>query len=128
MPVFLETDSMVCGDIEVVVESVRTSSWNREYRCNETVDYMNEDNHETTCIFAPFAFPLEDCNYVGYSEQLSLNFCSKHWDSGRRFKYNCPLVVCLTMNEQFLILQAKEDGVLFLLNKGRGAALPDYSP
>ncbi|KAJ7970533.1 E3 ubiquitin-protein ligase SIN-like [Quillaja saponaria] len=118
MPVFLETDSMVCGDIEVVVESVRTPCRNREYGCNETVDYLNEDNHETTCIFAPCACPLEDCNYIGSSEQLSLHFSSKHWDSGRRFKYNCPLAVSLTMNEQFLVLQAEEDGVLFLLNKG----------
>ncbi|KAJ7970624.1 E3 ubiquitin-protein ligase [Quillaja saponaria] len=117
MPVLLEMDWMVCGDIEVVVESVGTPCQNKENGCNETVDYMNEDNHETTCIFAPCACPLEECNYVGSSEQLSLHFSSKHWDSGRRFKYNCPLAVsvCLMMNEQFIVLQAE---VLFLLNKG----------
>ncbi|PPR88107.1 hypothetical protein GOBAR_AA32577 [Gossypium barbadense] len=42
---------------------------------------------------------------------------SKHWDSGRRFRYNTPLSVSLGMNEQFLVLQAEEDGILFLLNK-----------
>jgi hypothetical protein len=101
----------------VLVDSVRMPCWNKEYGlygCNETVDYMNND-HEETCTYAPCSCPLPDCNFVGSSDQLSLHFSSKHWDSGRRFRYNSPLAVSLGMNEQFLVLQAEEDGVLFLL-------------
>lgn len=109
---------MVCGDIELIVESVRTPCRNNEYGCTERVDCMKNNGHEETCIYAPCTCPLPDCNFISSSEQLSLHFSSKHWDSGRRFRYNSPLTVSLGMSEQFLILQAEDDGALFLLNKG----------
>ncbi|KAJ0043959.1 hypothetical protein Pint_18650 [Pistacia integerrima] len=118
MPNFLESQSVVCGDIEVVVESIRSLCRNKEYGCNETMDYTKSTDHEKTCMYAPCACPLLSCNFVGSWEQLSLHFSSKHWDSGRQFRYNSPLAVCLGMNEEFLVLQAEEDGELFLLNKG----------
>ncbi|XP_035550624.1 uncharacterized protein LOC108983109 isoform X1 [Juglans regia] len=116
MPILIRSKDVVCGDIEVVVDSVRMACRNREYGCNETVDYIN-NFHEETCTYAPCSCPLPDCNFVGSSDQLSLHFSSKHWDSGRRFRYNVPLAVSLRMKEQFLVLQAEEDGVLFLLNR-----------
>ncbi|KAM1114393.1 uncharacterized protein LOC126582106 [Malus sylvestris] len=118
MLVFVGNKDSVCGDIELVVESVRTPCRNREYGCEEIVDYMKNIDHEETCIYAPCPCPLPDCNFVSSFEQLSLHFSSKHWDSGRRFRYNTPLAVSLGINEQFLVLQAEEDGALFLLNKG----------
>ncbi|KAM1220114.1 hypothetical protein ACFX13_047958 [Malus domestica] len=118
MLVFVGNKDIVCGDIELVVESVRTPCRNREYGCEEIVDYMKNIDHEETCIYAPCPCPLPDCNFVSSFEQLSLHFSSKHWDSGRRFRYNTPLAVSLGINEQFLVLQAEEDGALFLLNKG----------
>lgn len=118
MLVFVGNKDIVCGDIELVVESVRTPCRNREYGCEEIMDYMKNIDHEETCIYAPCPCPLPDCNFVSSFEQLSLHFSSKHWDSGRRFRYNTPLAVSLGINEQFLVLQAEEDGALFLLNKG----------
>ncbi|XP_070660685.1 uncharacterized protein [Malus domestica] len=118
MLVFVGNKDSVCGDIELVVESVRTPCRNREYGCEEIVDYMKNIDHEETCIYAPCPCPLPDCSFVSSFEQLSLHFSSKHWDSGRRFRYNTPLAVSLGINEQFLVLQAEEDGALFLLNKG----------
>ncbi|PON58497.1 E3 ubiquitin-protein ligase SIN-like [Trema orientale] len=118
MPIFLKRKNVVCGDIELIVESVTKPCRNKEYGCNEIVDYLKNSVHEETCLFAPCACPLPNCNVVGSSEQLSLHFSSKHWDSGRRFRYNSPLAVSLNMNEQFLVLQAEDDGALFLLNKG----------
>ncbi|KAK9266010.1 hypothetical protein L1049_010747 [Liquidambar formosana] len=118
MPIHQNNKNVVCGDIEVVVDSVSMPCQNKEYGCKETVDYMMENDHEETCTYAPCVCPLPDCNFIGSSEQLSLHFSSKHWDSGRRFKYNCPLAVSVGMNEPFLVLQAEEDGLLFLLNKG----------
>lgn len=117
MPVFIGGENVVCGDIEVVVDSVRVACRNKEYGCDEKVDYIN-NNHEETCTYAPCSCPLPGCNFVGSSDQLSLHFSSKHWNSGRRFRYDSPLAVSLEMNEPFLVLQAEEDGVLFLLNKG----------
>ncbi|KAM1668150.1 hypothetical protein TB2_047022 [Malus domestica] len=118
MLVFVGNKDIVCGDIELVVESVRTPCRNREYGCEEIVDYMKNIDHEEACIYAPCPCPLPDCNFVSSFEQLSLHFSSKHWDSGRRFRYSTPLAVSLGINEQLLVLQAEEDGALFLLNKG----------
>ena len=114
---FPKSKGMMFGDMEVIVEPDRTCR-NKEYGCSETVDYMRNNDHEENCIYVPCACPLPNCKFVGSSEQLSLHFSSKHWDSGRRFRYNIPLSVCLGMNEQFLVLQAEEDGILFILNKG----------
>ncbi|OMP03995.1 Seven-in-absentia protein, sina [Corchorus olitorius] len=114
---FSKSKGMICGDMELIVEAGRTACRNREYGCSETVDYTSNNDHEENCIFAPCACPLTNCNFVGSSEQLSLHFSSKHWDSGRRFRYNIPLHVTLGMNEHFLVLQAEEDGILFILNK-----------
>ncbi|XAR51482.1 Phosphoprotein phosphatase [Bertholletia excelsa] len=107
----------ICGDVGVV-ESVRAPCQNRVYGCTETVDHLEKNDHEETCVYAPCACPLNGCSFVGSSEQLALHFSSKHWDSGRRFRYNCPLPVSLHKDECFLVLQAEEDGLLFLLHKG----------
>ncbi|BAT94563.1 putative E3 ubiquitin-protein ligase SINA-like 6 [Vigna angularis] len=115
---FPKRRTMLSGDVDFIVESIKAPCRNREYGCNETVDCMTSNNHEVTCMYSPCPCPLQECNYVGSFEQLALHFSSNHWDSGRRFKYNYPLAISLQMDEQFLILQAEEDGVLFLLNKG----------
>ncbi|KDP22662.1 hypothetical protein JCGZ_02504 [Jatropha curcas] len=116
VPNILKSSSIVAGEIEVVVEPIRVLCRNKEYGCNRILDY--NENHEEACIFSPCACPLQNCNFIGSSEQLSLHFSSKHWDSGRRFRYNCPLSVSLSVDEQCLVLQAEEDGVLFLLSRG----------
>lgn len=117
MPGILACSNVICGGIEVSAESTRTLCLNKEYRCNGEMDYISDDEHEDMCIFSHCACPLPDCNFFGSSEQLSLHFSSKHWDSGRRFQYNNPLKLSLGMNEQFLVLQAEKDGILFLLSK-----------
>ena len=120
LPVYIGDKNVVvvCGDIEVVVESVRKACQNVEYGCKETLDYTKKNEHEESCMYSPCSCPLQDCDFVGSSEQLSLHFSSKHWDSGRRFRYNCPQAISMAMNESFVVLQAEEDGVLFLLNRG----------
>ncbi|KAG4983874.1 hypothetical protein JHK87_028623 [Glycine soja] len=115
---FPRNRTVLSGDVDLVVESIEAPCRNKEYGCNETVDCMTSNDHEVTCIYSPCVCPFQDCNYVGPFEQLALHFSSKHWDSGRQFKYNHPLAISLQMDEQFLVLQAEEDGVLFLLNKG----------
>ncbi|XP_024029555.1 uncharacterized protein LOC21409759 [Morus notabilis] len=118
MPIFLKSKDVVCGDIELIVESVRTPCQNKEYGCNERVDCVRNNDHEGTCMYAPCACPLPGCNFVSSFYQLSLHFSTKHWDSGRRFRYKSEFAVSLKMNEQVLVLQAEDDGTLFLLNKG----------
>lgn len=118
MPNLFEGETVVCGNIDVGIESMTLFCRNKEYGCIETVDYINNTSHEESCTYAPCSCPIVACNFIGSSGQLSLHFSSKHWDTGRRFKYNSPLTVSLPVSEDFVVLQAEEDGMLFLLNKG----------
>lgn len=88
------------------------------YGFNNTIDYSNMNDHNDVMTYGPSTCPLSSCNFTGLYEHLSDHFSTKHWDCGRRFQYNCPLPVSLGMDETFLVLQAEEDGLLFLLNKG----------
>ncbi|KAL1531546.1 RING-type E3 ubiquitin transferase [Salvia divinorum] len=117
MPINGDEGNTVCVDIDIS-DPVRAPCRNAQYGCAEIVDYNKRREHEDVCISSPCAFPLWKCHYVGSSAQLSEHFSSKHWDSGRRFQYNCPLPITLNKNEAFLVLQAEKDGILFLLNKG----------
>ncbi|KAF8399028.1 hypothetical protein HHK36_014894 [Tetracentron sinense] len=105
-----------CLAIEKVMESIKVSCRNAKYGCKETVSYNQKHNHEETCIYAPCKCPLSDCSFHGSSEQLSRHFSSKHWASARRFRYNCPFPISFDNSKSFLVLQAEEDGLLFLLN------------
>ncbi|PWA54567.1 Aminotransferase-like mobile domain-containing protein [Artemisia annua] len=89
------------------------------YSYNNTMDFSIM-NHEIAYSQSQSqtACPLPTCNFTGQFENLSDHFSSKHWDSGLRFQYNCPLNVSLGMDETFLVLQAAENGFFFLLNKG----------
>ncbi|XP_042033274.1 uncharacterized protein LOC121779888 [Salvia splendens] len=117
MPINGDEGNTVCVDIEIS-DPVRAPCRNAQYGCAEIVVYNKRREHEEVCISSPCACPLQKCHYVGSSAQLSEHFSSKHWDSGRRFQYNCPLPVTLNKNEAFLVLQAEKDGILFLLSKG----------
>lgn len=108
----------VCAEVNVVADSGPVPCANMNYGCTETVDYTNKRDHEEACPYAPCPCPLQNCNVVDSPNLLSIHFTSKHWDSGRRFKYDCPLRVSLSKKETFLVLQAAKDGVLFLLTKG----------
>ncbi|KAF7152919.1 hypothetical protein RHSIM_Rhsim01G0024100 [Rhododendron simsii] len=114
----LEKGNVICADMGVVVEPVRGPCQNTEHGCpEESVTHTGKNDHEETCIYAPCSCPLQNCAFIGSSEQLNLHFSRKHQDSGWRIQYNCPLPVSLNEHEQFLVLQAEEDGLLFLLNK-----------
>ncbi|KAL8217818.1 hypothetical protein R6Q57_021191 [Mikania cordata] len=89
------------------------------YGYKNQLEYTNTNPHDNRGMYTgQSTCPLLNCNFTGLFQELSDHFSSKHWDSGRRFQYNSPLPVSLGMDETFLVLQAEEDGVLFLLNKG----------
>ncbi|XP_023751925.1 uncharacterized protein LOC111900276 [Lactuca sativa] len=85
---------------------------------NNTMDYDQNNGIGIGIAYDQNQCPVPNCTFNGQYENLSDHFSTKHWDSGRRFRYNCPLPVSLGMHETFLVLQAEEDGLLFLLNKG----------
>ncbi|KAJ0468359.1 putative protein-serine/threonine phosphatase [Helianthus annuus] len=92
------------------------------YGYNNALDFSNMNDHSDIINYGQSQIqstcPLPSCNFTGFYEHLSDHFTTEHWDSGHRFQYNCPLPVSLGMDETFLVLQAEEDGLLFLLNKG----------
>nr|XP_043614365.1 uncharacterized protein LOC122586441 [Erigeron canadensis] len=89
------------------------------YGYKAPLDYTNTNPHDNRSMYTDQSTcPLLNCNFTGLFQELSDHFSTKHWDSGRRFQYNSPLPVSLGMDETFLVLQAEDDGILFLLNKG----------
>ncbi|KAG9135638.1 hypothetical protein Leryth_002373 [Lithospermum erythrorhizon] len=111
-------ESTMSGESEETPCEARVACQNTEYGCMITMGYRRKKEHEETCMFSPCSCPIKNCKFGGSSEQLSLHFSSKHYDSGRRFQYDCPLPLSLGKDDKFLVLQAENDGVLFLLNKG----------
>lgn len=111
-------EAVLCGEIRVIDESISGPCGNVDFGCNECVDCINRDAHEPACLYSPCVCPLDNCDFIGSSKQLMLHFSSKHWDSGGRVQYDCPLGVSLGKDDSFLVLQAEEDGTLFLVNKG----------
>ncbi|MCE3049361.1 hypothetical protein HAX54_044692 [Datura stramonium] len=110
--------NVVCAEIEVVAGSGQIPCGNIKYGCTEVVDYSKKRDHEEACLYAPCPCPLQNCNVVDSSKQLSLHFSSKHWDSGRRFQYDCPLRVSLSKKQTFLVLVSEKMGSSFFLDKG----------
>lgn len=108
-----EEENVESDEIEDVVDSVST-----DYTCLQTSDYTKTNDHGETSFYGQCACPLRDCDFIGSTDQLSLHFSGKHWDSGRRFRYNSPLPISIGTDENVIVLQAEEDGILFLLNRG----------
>ncbi|XP_076946320.1 uncharacterized protein LOC143617738 [Bidens hawaiensis] len=92
------------------------------YGYSNTLDYSNMNDHTDIRTYgqnqSQVTCPLPSCNFTCLFELLSDHFTTEHWDAGHRFLYNCPVSVSLGMDETFLVLQAEEDGLLFILNKG----------
>ena len=107
---------MSCELIEKIMKTIRRSCENMKYGCQETVTGSTIDHHESHCCFAPFPCPLEGCNFLGSSTQLSAHVSSKHSDSITRFCFDCLYTISLKTSETFCVLQETNDGELFVLN------------
>ncbi|CAH9094657.1 unnamed protein product [Cuscuta epithymum] len=103
--------------IDVPTYSNQAPCGNTSYGCLVTMDCVNSKDHAEFCAYAPCICPIKTCDFIDSSIQLSHHFSSCHWDSGRRFQYNSPLRVSLGKKEPLLVLQAEEDGMLFLLSR-----------
>ncbi|XP_031095814.1 uncharacterized protein LOC115999972 [Ipomoea triloba] len=116
--VHINGDEGLLGENIVAANSNQAPCGNVKYGCIATMDYVNRKDHEESCAYAPCVCPIRNCDFMDSSIQLSHHFSSRHWDSGRRFQYDCPIRVSVGKNEPFLVLQAEQDGMLFLLSRG----------
>ncbi|VFR00939.1 unnamed protein product [Cuscuta campestris] len=103
--------------MDMAANSNQAPCGNTRYGCLVTMDCVNNKDHLEFCTYAPCLCPIRTCDFIDSSIQLSHHFSSRHWDSGRRFRYDSPLRVSLGKKEPFLVLQAEEDGMLFLLSR-----------
>lgn len=105
-----------CRAIEKVLESVKIACQNAQYGCKETVTYSKKKDHEKTCTYSPCSCPFRTCNFVSSSEQLYLHVSGQHFEAAVHFGYNSSFSVTLKDSDDFLVLQGREDNVLFILN------------
>ncbi|XP_010666725.2 uncharacterized protein LOC104883855 [Beta vulgaris subsp. vulgaris] len=112
-----------CRAIEKVIESVQVSSCNLRYGCRGTINYCKKQEHEETCIYTPCSCPYPDCLFRGPSRSLSTHMSEDHAYSVIRFRFDSKFSVFLEMDEKFLVLQEKRDGILFILSHGNRIAV-----
>ena len=74
------------------------------------------NDHESLCRYEPCSCPLDNCTFVGSTEQLGLHFTKKHKNSAKIFSYNTRFTICLNNGDTHRILKAENDGVLFFLS------------
>lgn len=68
------------------------------------------------CIHSPCTCPLPGCVFTASSERLYRHVRIRHANSTTPFSFDSALVISLEMNEKYLILQEKDEGVIFTLN------------
>lgn len=68
------------------------------------------------CIHSPCTCPLPGCVFTASSECVYRHVRLRHANSTTRFSFNTALVISLEMNEKYVILQEKEEGIIFTLN------------
>ncbi|KAM7524259.1 hypothetical protein LguiA_014161 [Lonicera macranthoides] len=102
--------------IEKVLESIKVPCRYTKYGCKETVTYSKIHDHERMCIHSPCTCPLPGCVFTASSECVYRHVRLRHANSTTRFSFNTALVISLEMNEKYVILQEKEEGIIFTLN------------
>ena len=105
-----------CRAIEKVLESIKMACQNVQYGCKETVTFSKKKDHEKSCTYSPCSCPLRTCDFVSSSKQLYQHFSRQHMDSSVRFDYNSNFTVTLKDSDDFLVLQERNDNVLFILD------------
>ncbi|XP_045831239.1 E3 ubiquitin-protein ligase SINA-like 7 [Trifolium pratense] len=105
-----------CKAVENLLLSIEMSCPNTKYGCGEKISYLGNRKHEEECIHEPCYCPLSGCDFVASSKVLSNHFSHKHRDSQINFSYDDSFVVPLKSNDETIVLRAKEDGKLFILN------------
>ncbi|KAK6927885.1 Seven-in-absentia protein, TRAF-like domain [Dillenia turbinata] len=109
-----------CRAIENVVDSLMVPCQNKKYGCGEQVIYGYKQDHEMACIHAPCPCPFLPCNYLGSVKKLSVHVRTKHLNSTWLFQFNEPFNVSFEKNTNFLVLQEKNEGMLFILSNKEG--------
>ncbi|KAJ7971266.1 E3 ubiquitin-protein ligase [Quillaja saponaria] len=104
-----------CRAIEKVLESIKISCQNAKYGCKETMSYSKKNDHEKTCNYVPCSCPHSGCNFVAAVNVLSPHFSMKHKNSAVSFVFNCLFQICLSADQQYLVLQESNEGALFVL-------------
>lgn len=112
----LETGYIRCRAMEKVLESIKIPCQNSKYGCKTTMTLNQINDHGPLCTYEPCSCLLNDCGFVGSAEQLSTHFLKKHKGSAKSFSYNLRFTICLNNGDRYRILQAENDGVLFVLS------------
>ncbi|CAJ2652960.1 unnamed protein product [Trifolium pratense] len=112
----LPISSKRCKAVENPLLSIAMSCPNTKYGCTEKISYLGNRKHEEECIHEPCYCPLSGCDFVASSKVLSNHLIHKHRDSLIIFYYDDSFVVTLKSNDETIVLLAKEDGKLFILN------------
>nr|GMD00919.1 putative E3 ubiquitin-protein ligase SINA-like 6 [Ipomoea batatas] len=111
-----------CRALEKVLESVKIRCPNARYGCKESLIYSNQNEHLSTCIYAPCSCPLQTCNFLGFSREVYTHF-SAHLSSAKRFSFNSPKLISLKNHQRFVYLQECTTRTIFVVNHNDDCSL-----
>ncbi|KAL6270633.1 hypothetical protein ACE6H2_027544 [Prunus campanulata] len=106
-----------CRAIEKALESITTSCQNIQYGCKESVTFNKKGEHKKACVYSPCYCPHLNCKFVSSAKQLYQHFSSSHVNSATQFEYYVIFHVSLNADDNFLVLQEKKGGTLFILKR-----------
>ncbi|XP_047325429.1 E3 ubiquitin-protein ligase SINA-like 10 [Impatiens glandulifera] len=104
-----------CRALEKVLESLKMSCPNKIYGCPEMPTYNKTLEHEKVCIHGPCCCPVPSCKFVGSSNSLVSHFRRKHSSSAKYFSFDSMFKITVELREEYLILQEKSEGAIFVL-------------
>ncbi|KAK7412848.1 hypothetical protein VNO78_04520 [Psophocarpus tetragonolobus] len=105
-----------CRALESVMDSVKTPCSYTKHGCKAVVRYSEKREHEKTCTYVPCVCPQQRCNWISNSYKLGQHYNRKHFHKKIPFQYGKFFDVKLFYNTKILILQAENDGKLFVIN------------
>ncbi|XP_019182860.1 PREDICTED: putative E3 ubiquitin-protein ligase SINA-like 6 [Ipomoea nil] len=111
-----------CRALEKVLESVKVRCPNAKYGCKESLIYSNQNEHLSTCIYAPCSCPLQSCNFLGFSREVYTHF-SRHSSSAKCFIFNSPKLLSVENHQRFIYLQELTTRTIFVVNHNDESSL-----
>lgn len=108
-----------CRILEKILKSIGESCENLKYGCKRPVHYTMKLDHEKYCKFGPCSCPIQGCDFLAPSPQLSAHLSIDHSGSFSRFSFDHLYSVSFGHDERFCVLQEMNSGDVFLVRNAK---------
>ncbi|KAI3722748.1 hypothetical protein L2E82_33817 [Cichorium intybus] len=111
---FLPIGFIRCEAMEKLIESLRVECKNKRFGCKTTLIYHKKSEHEKRCPNKACYCPISSCIFASSSKNLYTHFSNHHFSTS--FTYDTVFLIGVQRSWTHLILQERNEGVIFILN------------